>query len=297
MPSGETDQAPALLGAVVGWNVAMLNPAETAQAPDATATPQNSVFTIKDIRPICRARTLRLQTDDVIVAVDGQPFKGDVDLLLDMIFECDPETGIFLTVFREGSLFHVIARGPLGCAFEYAKPEIAEAASKKLAKTTIAPLAEYRIFEVLRDINRKCVIIDTQPSMIAMLASPVWLVHCRLWEVLLAVLLIYGVTLLVSWMLFVIVFILLALYFRQAQLTLQRSFNLMRQRQMWMIVAARSLQEVQQVCRQFDPKSTFNPSLVGPPQEEEEKPKKRRRRRPRQPSAEPSAAPAQPEQS
>ena len=297
MPSGETDQAPALLGAVVGWNVAMLNPAETAQAPDATATPQNSVFTIKDIRPICRARTLRLQTDDVIVAVDGQPFKGDVDLLLDMIFECDPETGIFLTVFREGSLFHVIARGPLGCAFEYAKPEIADAASKKLAKTTIAPLAEYRIFEVLRDINRKCVIIDTQPSMIAMLASPVWLVHCRLWEVLLAVLLIYGVTLLVSWMLFVIVFILLALYFRQAQLTLQRSFNLMRQRQMWMIVAARSLQEVQQVCRQFDPKSTFNPSLVGPPQEEEEKPKKRRRRRPRQPSAEPSAAPAQPEQS
>ncbi len=275
----------------------MLNPTETTQAAEATATPQNSVFTIKDIRPICRARTLRLQNDDVIVAVDGQPFTGDVDLLLDMIFECDPQTGIFLSVYREGSLFHVIARGPLGCAFEYAKPEIAEAASKKLAKTTIAPLAEYRIFEVLRDINRKCVIIDTQPSMMAMLASPVWLVHCRLWEVLLAVLLIYGVTLLVSWMLFVIVFILLALYFRQAQLTLQRSFNLMRQRQMWMIVAARSVQEAQEVCRQFDPKSVFNPSFVGPPQEEEAIPKKRRRRRPGRPSAEASAAPAQPEQS
>ena len=150
---------------------------------------------------------------------------------------------------------------------------------------------------MLRDINRKCVIIDTQPSMMAMLASPVWLVHCRLWEVLVAVLLIYGVTLLVSWMLFVIVFILLALYFRQAQLTLQRSFNLMRQRQMWMIVAARSAQEVQQVCRQFDPKSIFNPSFVEPPQEEEAKPKKRRRRRPGKPPAEASAAPVQPEQS
>lgn len=275
----------------------MLNPAETTQAFDAAETPQNSVFTIKDIRPICRARTLRLQTDDAIVAVDGQPFKGDVDLLLDMIFECDPQTGIFLTIFREESLFHVIARGPLGCAFEYSKPEIAEAASKKLAKTTIAPLAEYRIFEVLRDINRKCVIIDTQPSMMAMLASPVWLVHCRLWEVLLAVLLIYGVTLLVSWMLFVIVFILLALYFRQAQLTLQRSFNLMRQRQMWMIVAARSVQEVQETCRQFDPKSTFKPSFVGSPQEEDPKPKKRRRRRPEQPPAEAAGAPAQSEQS
>lgn len=272
----------------------MLNPAETTHEPDVAATPQNSFFTIKDIRPICRARTLRLQDDDAIIAVDGQPFMGDVELLLDLIYECDPQTGIFLTIFREGCLFHVIARGPLGCAFEYAKPEIAEAANKKLAETPIAPREEYRIFEVLRDINRKCVIIDTQPSMLATLASPVWLIQNRLWEVLLAVVLIYGATLTVSWMLFVIAVVLLALYFRQAQLTLQRSFNLMRQRQMWMIVAARSVQEVQEVCRQFDPKCTYNPSFVGPPVEDEAKPKKRRRR-PESPSDSRSASPAQPE--
>ena len=241
------------------------------------------------------ARTLRLQNDDVIVAVDGQPFKGDVDLLLDMIFECDPQTGIFLTVFREGSLFHVIARGPLGCAFEYAKPEIAEAASKKLAETKIGPREEYRIFEVLRDINRNCVIIDTQPSMAAIFASPIWLIQNRLWEVLLAVILIYGVTLSVSWMLFVIVIVLLGLYFRQAQLTLQRSFNLMRQRQMWMIIAAKSVQEVQETCRQFDPKSIFKPSFVGSPEIEEVKPKKRRRRKSDKPSAEAPPTPVQPE--
>ena len=273
----------------------MLNPAETTQEPDVAATPQHSFFTIKDIRPICRARTLRLQDDDAIIAVDGQPFIGDVELLLDLIYECDPQTGIFLTIFREGCLFHVIARGPLGCAFEYAKPEIAEAANKKLAETPIAPREEYRIFEVLRDINHKCVIIDTQPSMVAMLASPVWLIQNRLWEVLLAVILIYGVTLTVSWMLFVIVIVLLALYFRQSQLTLQRSFNLMRQRQMWMIVAARSVQEVQETCRQFDPKSIYNPSFVGAPASEEVKPKKRRRRQSTNPSAEASTASVQTE--
>ncbi len=275
----------------------MLNPAETPQALDAAVPPQNSVFAIKDIRPICRARTLRLETDDVIVAVDGKPFYGDIDLLLDEIFECDSETGIFLTIFREGSLFHVIARGPLGCTFEYAKPEIASAASKKLAETTIAPLEEYRIFEVLRDINRKCVIIDTQPSMAATFASPIWLIQNRLWEVLLAVILIYAVTLTVSWMLFVIVIVLLALYFRQSQLTLQRSFNLMRQRQMWMIVAARSVKEVQETCRQFDPKSIYNPSFVGAPEAEEVKPKKRRRRKSSQKPAEASTAAASPLQS
>ena len=286
-----------MLVAMVGWNNTMLNPADTPQSHDAASTPQNSVFAIKDIRPICRARTLRLETGDVLVGVDGKPFFGDVELLLDMIFECDPQTGIFLTIFREGSLFHIIARGPLGCAFEYAKPEIASAASKKLAETTIAPLEEYRIFEVLRDINRKCVIIDTQPSMVATFASPIWLIQNRLWEVLLAVILIYGVTLTVSWMLFVIVIVLLGLYFRQAQLTLQRSFNLMRQRQMWMIVAAKSVQEVQETCRQFDPKTTYNPSFVGAPEVDEVKPKTRRRRNSSRKSAEAPAAAATPVQS
>ena len=268
----------------------MLNSAETSEAPDSVETPQNSVFIIKDIRPICRARTLRLQNDDAIVAVNGKPFEGDVELLLDMIFECDPDTGIFLTIFRDGGLFHVIARGPLGCVFEYAKPEIADVASKKLSEITIAPLEDYRIFEVLRDINRKCVIIDTQPTMMAVLASPIWLIQNRLWEVLLAVILIYGATLTVSWMLFVIAVVLLALYFRRAQLTLQRSFNLMRQRQMWMIVAARSVQEVQETCRQFDPKSIYNPSFVEQPEAEEPKTKKRRRRKSSKQSAEASAA-------
>ncbi len=286
-----------VLVAAVGWNNIMLNPSETAQSRDAASPPQNSVFVIKDIRPICRARTLRLETGDVLVAVDGKPFYGDVELLLDAIFECDPQTGIFLTIFREESLFHVIARGPLGCAFEYAKPEIASAASKKLAETTIAPLEEYRIFEVLRDINRKCVIIDTQPSMAATFASPIWLIQNRLWEVLLAVILIYGVTLTVSWMLFFVVIVLLGLYFRQSQLTLQRSFNLMRQRQMWMIVAAKSVQEVQETCRQFDPKSIYNPSFVGEPEAEGVKPKKRRRPKSKQKLVEASKAAATPIQS
>ena len=256
----------------------MRSPADTSQASDTAETLQNSVFTIRDIRPMCRARTLRLQVDDIIVAVDGKPFTGDVDLLLDIIFECDPKTGILLTIFRDGSLFHVIALGQLGCSLEYAKPELAEAAIKKLKETNISPPEEYRIFEVLRDIKHKCVIIDTEPSLVATFASPVWLIQNRLWEVLLAVILIYGATLTVSWMLFVIVVVLLALYFQQAQLTLQRSFNLMRQRQMWMIVAAKSLQEVQETCRQFDPKSTYHPSFVEPPEQEAPKRKKRRRR-------------------
>lgn len=252
-----------------------------AETPKPSAVPADvSMFTIKDIKSVCRARTLRLQENDVIIGVETAYFRGDVELFLDLLYECDPDQGVFLTIFRDGGMFHVIARGPLGCGLEYTKPELAEAANTKFTSLEIASRDEYHIFEVLRDIKRKCVIIDTQPSLLATIASPIWLIQNRLWEVLLAVVLIYGATLTVSWMLFVIAVILLALYFRQAQTTLQRSFNLMRQRQMWMVVAARNLQEVQETCRQFDPKSSFSPSYVSPPEEDDKAEKKRRRRRP-----------------
>jgi len=244
-----------------------------------TAVPADvSIFVIKDIRSVCRARTLRLQSDDIIIAVEGKPFKGDVELFLDLMFECDPDDGVMLSIVRENGLFHVIARGTLGCTLEYAKPEQAEAATKIFAEAEMAPREDYRIFEVLRDINRNCVIIDTEPSQMAMYLSPVWLIQNKLWEVLLAVILIYGATLTVSWMLFVIAVVLLALYFKQSQIVLQRSFNLMRQRQMWMIVAATSLEDVQRTCRQFDPKANFGTNLVGPPLSDEPAKKKRRRR-------------------
>jgi hypothetical protein len=252
---------------------------EAEPAKPSTVPADVSMFTIKDIKSVCRARTLRLQENDVIIGVECDYFRGDVELLLDLLYECDPDQGVFLTIFRDGGMFHVISRGPLGCGLEYTKPDLAEAANTKYTSIEIAPREDYHIFEVLRDIKRKCVIIDTQPSLVATIAAPIWLIQNRLWEVLLAVVLIYGATLTVSWMLFVIAFVLLALYFRQAQITLQRSFNLMRQRQMWMIVAARNLQEVQETCRQFDPKSTFSPSYVEPPAEDN-KPDKKRRRRP-----------------
>jgi hypothetical protein len=81
--------------------------------------------------------------------------------------------------------------------------------------------------------------------------------------------------------LFVIAYILLSLYFKKAQVPLRRSFSLFKERQMWLVIAARSLREVQEICRKIDPKCDFIDSEIGPVPVDDAPVKKRRRPRTR----------------
>jgi hypothetical protein len=248
---------------------------EAGVEPGQEAT---TFLTIKELRSISRARSLRLQPDDLIVAIDGQPFQKDIETFLDIMFECDPENGVVLSIWRQGIIFNVIARGPLGCVLEHAKPETSEQAAKDFAGIVVEPQENYATFEVLRDIFRNCIVLDTRLSPMAMIFPPLWCVQNRLWEVLIAVFLVYGITLAVHWVLFVIAFVVLGIYFRKAHLVLRRSFAMMRGRHIWMVVAEKSEQETQRLCRKLDPKCIFVPDLVGPPVVDEPPKKKRRRR-------------------
>lgn len=255
----------------------------TAAGPAAAygATAEDAATTylmVKELRAISRARSLRLQAEDLIVAIDGVPFHKDIETFLDVMFECDPENGRVLTIWRKGVIFNVIARGPLGCVLEHAKQEVSEAATEDFKGFTVEPIESYVTFEVLRDIYRNCMVLDTRLSPMAMIFPPLWVVQNRLWEVLIAVFLIYGSTLAVHWVLFLIAYVVLGMYFRKAHLVLRRSFAMMRGRHIWLVVAETSELETQRLCRRMDPKCIFVPDLVGPPVADEP-PKKRRRRR------------------
>ena len=255
---------------------------QPADIGTAGADPAGEVATtylmVKELRAISRARSLRLQAEDIIVAIDGLPFHKDIETFLDIMFECDPENGRVLTIWRQGVLFNVIARGPLGCVLEHAKPDVSEKATADFKTYTVDPIETYATFEVLRDIFRNCIVLDTRLSPMAIVFPPLWLMQNRLWEVMVAVFLIYGSTLAVHWVLFVIAYIVLSLYFRKAHLVLRRSFAMMRGRHIWMVVAEKSELETQRLCRRIDPKCVFTPDLIGPPVVDEP-PKKRRRRR------------------
>ena len=246
--------------------------------PEISAESATTYLMIKELRTISRARSLRLQSEDIIVGIDGVPFHKDIESFLDIMFECDPENGKVLTIWRNGVLFNVIARGPLGCVLEHAKPDVSEKATEDFKSFTVDPIETYTTFEVLRDIFRNCMVLDTRLSPMAIVFPPLWLMQNRLWEVMIAAFLIYGSTLAVHWVLFVIAYIVLSLYFRKAHLVLRRSFAMMRGRHIWMVVAEKSELDTQRLCRRMDPKCVFTPDLVGPPVVDEP-PKKRRRRR------------------
>ena len=242
--------------------------------PEAAST----YLMIKELRAISRARSLRLQSEDIIVAIDGLKFQQDIETFLDIMFECDPENGKLLTIWRNGVLFNVIARGPLGCILEHAKSDVSEKATEDFKTHITESIETYTTFEVLRDIYRNCIVLDTRLSPMTMIFPPLWLIQNRLWEVLIATFLIYGTTLSVHWLLFIIAYIVLSIYFRKAHLVLRRSFAMMRGRHIWMVVAEKSEFETQQLCRRIDSKCVFVPDLIGPPVVDEP-PKKRRRRR------------------
>ena len=255
-----------------------IDAADPSPEPGADAQQEaNTYLVIKELRSISRARSLRLQPEDLIIAIDGEPFQKDIDTFLDIMFECDPEHGVVLSIWRQGVILNVIARGPLGCVLEHAKPELAEQATADFAGVVVEPQENYTTYEVLRDIFRNCIVLDTRLSPMAMIFPPLWCIQNRLWEVLVAVFLVYGITLAVHWVLFVIAYVVLGIYFRKAHLVLRRSFAMMRGRHIWLVLAAKSELEAQRLCRKLDTKSIFVPDLVGPPVTDEP-PKKRRRR-------------------
>ena len=224
-----------------------------------------SFIRIKEIRPISRAKALRLKTGDVIVGILGEVFNGSVEELLDIFDEIDEQDGGILTIWREGFSFDLIIYGPLGCIFEFTPDEITRDINKALPEIQMGNVDELVTFELLRSIDSRCTIFDTRVSQLGIYFPPIWLIQQRLWEPLVATLAIYAVTLTVHWVLFVISVILLALYFKKSQLVLLRSFNLHKGKQIWMIIASKHMMDAQRTARLFDPNIAFEPDLIGPP--------------------------------
>ena len=231
-----------------------------------------SFLKISELKLKCRARNLRLKDDDVIVAVDGEPFHGTILEFTNILAEEDKKT--LLTIKRSDIIFELFAFGTLGTKFKFTNPEETIEIEKSFENHTIHPLEEYNIFEILRDLRRKIDIIDASPSSLSWIFPPFWLIQNKLWEVLLVAISVYLITLSVAWWMFVITWILLALYFKKGQTTILRSFSIYRDKHFWLVLAAKDEEEIQKICRKLDPKCTFDYPLVPPL---EEVPKKKRK--------------------
>jgi hypothetical protein len=66
------------------------------------------------------------------------------------------------------------------------------------------------------------------------------------------VVLIYTITLLTHWILFIVVYILVCVYTKRAQFNLLRSYQLFEEKYFWMVFAATSEVEARGIARTFD---------------------------------------------
>ena len=226
-----------------------------------------------------RTKALKLKVEDVIVAVDGTEFRSNSDNLVDLLSSEDDGQWL-LTIWRAGTFFEVFTRGPLGGVLKFTSEEEVKLISTKFNDRPLVEKSEFRTFEVLKDIKKKCDVYDTTFSQTAVVLPPVWLAQNRMWEPFIAVMSVYLITFNVNFVLFVLSSLLIAVYFKQGQVTMRRSYSMFQDFQMWAIVAATDEATVQQKCRAFDPKCDFVRSLVGPPiqndTDQKKKPKKRK---------------------
>ncbi len=247
---------------------------EIGPAPNTNESQiQDGIFNLvrlKEHGKSSRSRALRLRPNDTIVAIDGTEFNGDIQEFVDRLATEEAEEWL-LTIYRGKSFFEIVVRGPIGGTLEFTSVEETEAIRKAFKNHKVYERQSYKIYEVLRDIHRRCDIIDTTHSSLAVLIPPVWLLQNRMWEPLIAILSVYIVTFNVNLPLFVLATILIGIYFRKGQVTLRRSYGLFQDRQVWAILAARDEKTAQEVCRVFDPKCKFDHSLVGPPEDQKNK--------------------------
>ena len=236
------------------------------QIPNAEEVAENAgLISILAIGRHSLGRDLRLKANDVIAAIDGEPITYDVDRFDSFLRQHDAMPAL-LTIFRDGKLFEVFAEGPLGCSYKYADESVAAELSLAMQGREMKPKDSYNQYESLRNIRRQVRLFSTRYEPMATIVPVFWLLHRRMWEPLGVVLITYAISLFIQPALFILVYLLISVYFHKAQTSLIRSHCLYHEYYFWMIFAATSSKEAQQMLRSFDGKCNFDFSHVGPPE-------------------------------
>lgn len=218
------------------------------------------------------ARSLRLKENDVLVAINGNLFTGDAEMLRsffgikdqnendaqeDENDEDEKECRYLLTFWRDGVFFHLVFNHPLMATYNFTQYEESTAISKSFSSLSYASLEKYENYEIFKDVYRKAGIHSIKPDPIATIAPSLWMLNHRLYYPMLAIIVVYAITLMTHWVMFIISYILVSFYTRRAQIDLLRSYQLFAEKYFWMVLAATNEIKAQEKAREFDRKLLF----------------------------------------
>lgn len=210
------------------------------------------------------ARSLRLKQGDVLVAIDGNLFTGD-PAMLRAVFVAENEDAdedvvegdagkpsFLLTFWRETRFFHVILQSTLVARFDFTSAEESIAVMDGFKSVKFGPRENYVNYEVFKDIYRNAGIHSLAGEPLATVVPFLWMMNHRLYYPMIGIALVYVITFLTHWALFVAVYVLVCVYTKRAQFNLLRSYQLFEEKYFWMVLAETSEIEAREAARRFD---------------------------------------------
>ena len=246
---------------------AFAQPNAGSSTEGAGLSPPNSgtnFIRLSSVNRISQGRDLKLRVDDVIVAINGAELSLDIEQF-ELMMKSTTDEDSLITFYRNGNFFEVLVSGSLGCSYEYARPELAAEITAALPNHEIKERSQYRQFEAMRNISRGVCLVDTRYSVLAVSLPPFWLFYNRMWAPLGAIIATYAVSFAVHPVFFMLVYMLISVYFHRAHIQMLRAYYLFTEHFFWMKFAATSDKHAQEICRKFDPRSSFRFSHVGEP--------------------------------
>ena len=231
----------------------------------------NFLIKIDKIRKRSYADSVFLKSTDVIVALNNQFYiygeKRFVEELKDL--KKNHEKAI-LTILRNDTYFDIIIDNSLGCTFITTDSQETERIKGEFSKKEIFDLDQLKEYIAMRDVYRRYDIYENSNSLIAGLFPPLWLSYSRKWWVLLALAGLMMMLFTINIFMALLGWIMTSVYCYKAQLNLLFSFSMLEGKAFSAKIAARSIDDAQQIIRNLDPKSRFLHSKLEDPNVEEE---------------------------
>ena len=198
----------------------------------------------------------RLNEDDILVAIDGQPYlDGPQRLLKTFLDGHEQEAKWILTFYRNGILFDILIDHPIKSAFGYATENETVLVLDTFKQHTFGDFQSYENFEIYRDSSGKCDILSFRPDPLAWIIPPLWLLKYRLYPPLVVVSIVYLLTFVLHFYLFIATAIMLAVYINRAQNNLMRSFTMFEDKYHYMTIASTNEADVGLIIKRIDPKN------------------------------------------
>ena len=198
----------------------------------------------------------RLNEDDILVAIDGKPYLGGPQHLRSTFLqERDGESKWLLTFYRNGVFFDILIDHPIKSAFGYSTKKETELVLAAFRQHTFGDFQSYENFEIYRDRAGKCDILSFRPDPLAWIIPPLWLLKYRLYPPLVVVSIVYLLTFVLHFYLFIATAIMLAVYINRAQNNLMRSFTMFEDKYHYMTIASTNEADVGLIIKRIDPKN------------------------------------------